>query len=61
MRLQNFAQGQWVNGTGAGTDLFHAVTGDKVAEAGSGGLDFAGMLAVRTVHFLYSRRVSIAL
>lgn len=24
-------------------------------------LDFAGMLAVRTVHFLYSRRVSIAL
>lgn len=44
MRLQNFAQGQWVNGTGAGTDLFHAVTGDKVAEAGSGGLDFAGML-----------------
>ena len=24
-------------------------------------LDFAGMLAVRTVHFLYSRRISIAL
>jgi len=24
-------------------------------------LDFAGMLAVRTVHFLYSRRISIAM
>ena len=44
MRLQNFALGQWVHGTGTGTDLFHAVTGDKVAEAGSGGLDFAAML-----------------
>ncbi len=50
MRLQNFAQGQWVNGSGSGTDLFHAVTGEKIAEAGSGGLDFAGMLAyARTV------------
>ncbi|MEP7384209.1 MAG: aldehyde dehydrogenase family protein, partial [Gemmatimonadota bacterium] len=45
MRLQNFAQGQWVLGSGAGTDLFHAVTGEKVAEASSAGLDFAGMLS----------------
>ncbi len=43
MRLQNFAHGEWVTGSGAGTDLFHAVTGDKIAEAGSGGLDFAAM------------------
>ena len=50
MRLQNFALGQWVQGTGTGTDLFHAVTGDKVAEASSAGLDFRAMLQyARTV------------
>lgn len=50
MRLQNFALGHWVPGTGTGTELFHAVTGEKVAEAGSAGLDFAAMLAyARTV------------
>ena len=43
MRLQNFALGQWVEGSGAGTDLFHAVTGEKIAEASSEGLDFAAM------------------
>lgn len=44
MRLKNFAQGQWVEGTGAGTPLFHAVTGEPVAVASSEGLDFKGML-----------------
>jgi oxepin-CoA hydrolase/3-oxo-5,6-dehydrosuberyl-CoA semialdehyde dehydrogenase len=44
MRLQNYALGQWVLGTSAGTDLFHAVTGEKVAEASSAGLDFKAML-----------------
>lgn len=44
MRLQNYALGQWVLGTGIGTDLLHAVTGEKVAEASSAGLDFAAML-----------------
>jgi oxepin-CoA hydrolase/3-oxo-5,6-dehydrosuberyl-CoA semialdehyde dehydrogenase len=43
MRLQNYALGQWVEGTGKFTDLFHAVTGDRVAEASSEGLDFAAM------------------
>ena len=43
MRLKNYAQGEWVEGTGAGTDLFHAVTGEKIAEASSEGLDFRGM------------------
>ena len=43
MRLKNYALGHWVEGTGAGTDLFHAVTGDKIVEAGSGGLDFKAM------------------
>lgn len=44
MRLQNYALGQWVQGTGSATDLLHAVTGDKVAEASSAGLDFKAML-----------------
>ncbi|MGQ0764388.1 MAG: phenylacetic acid degradation bifunctional protein PaaZ [Gemmatimonadota bacterium] len=43
-RLQNYALGEWVTGTGAGTDLFHAVTGAKVAEASSEGLDFGEMV-----------------
>jgi oxepin-CoA hydrolase/3-oxo-5,6-dehydrosuberyl-CoA semialdehyde dehydrogenase len=44
MRLQSYAQGQWVTGTGRPAELFHAVTGEKIAEATSEGLDFKGML-----------------
>jgi oxepin-CoA hydrolase / 3-oxo-5,6-dehydrosuberyl-CoA semialdehyde dehydrogenase len=43
-RLQSYAQGRWVTGTGRPTELFHAVTGEKIAEATSEGLDFKGML-----------------
>lgn len=43
-RLLSFAQGEWVAGKGPATDLFHAVTGEKIAEASSAGLDFAGMV-----------------
>jgi len=42
-RLQNYALGQWVEGTGKSTTLLHAVTGEPVAEASSGGLDFKAM------------------
>ena len=42
-RLENYARGQWVRGTGAATPLVHAVTGDTIAEATSEGLDFAAM------------------
>ncbi len=50
MMLQNYAQGQWVEGTGKSSTLLHAVTGEPVAEASSGGLDFQGMAAyARTV------------
>ncbi len=44
MKLQSYAQGEWVEGTGTSTTLFHAVTGEQVAEATSEGLDFKGML-----------------
>lgn len=50
MRLQNYALGQWVEGTGELTELHHAVTGEGIARTGSGGLDFAAMAA-------YARRV----
>jgi oxepin-CoA hydrolase / 3-oxo-5,6-dehydrosuberyl-CoA semialdehyde dehydrogenase len=43
-RLKSFARGEWVEGTGKATDLIHAVTGEKIAEATSEGLDFNGML-----------------
>jgi oxepin-CoA hydrolase/3-oxo-5,6-dehydrosuberyl-CoA semialdehyde dehydrogenase len=40
MRLKNYVRGEWVEGCGAGTDLFNAVTGEKIAEASTGGIDF---------------------
>jgi oxepin-CoA hydrolase/3-oxo-5,6-dehydrosuberyl-CoA semialdehyde dehydrogenase len=43
MKLQNYAQGQWVTGSGKQTTLYHAVTGAEVGETSSGGLDFHGM------------------
>ncbi|MEO6446907.1 MAG: phenylacetic acid degradation bifunctional protein PaaZ [Gemmatimonadaceae bacterium] len=59
MRLQNYALGQWVQGTGAGTDLLHAVTGEHVAEASSEGLDFKAMLHyARTVGGPAMRRLT---
>ncbi len=42
-QLQNYALGEWVTGTGSGTMLHHAVTGEEVAVASSDGLDFAAM------------------
>jgi oxepin-CoA hydrolase/3-oxo-5,6-dehydrosuberyl-CoA semialdehyde dehydrogenase len=45
MLLQSYSHGEWVTGTGPATDLFNAVTGEKIAAATSHGLDFKGMLA----------------
>src|SRR6476659_6373638 len=49
-RLQNYAAEEWVTGTGTGTTLVHAVSGEPVAIASSEGLDFAAMAD-------YARRV----
>jgi oxepin-CoA hydrolase / 3-oxo-5,6-dehydrosuberyl-CoA semialdehyde dehydrogenase len=49
-QLQNYALGEWVEGTGPKTDLMHAVTGEKIGETSSNGLDFKAMLQ-------YARRV----
>ena len=43
-RLRNYALGEWVEGTGEGTPLHDAVTGEQIAVASSEGLDFAAML-----------------
>ena len=37
-------RGEWVTGTGKAVDLFHAVTGNKIAEATTAGIDFKGMV-----------------
>src|SRR6266550_3192164 len=49
-RWQSDVMGQWVTGTGQATGLFHAVTGDQIGEASTGGIDFNGMVA-------YAKRV----
>jgi oxepin-CoA hydrolase/3-oxo-5,6-dehydrosuberyl-CoA semialdehyde dehydrogenase len=45
MRLKSYALGEWVEGTGKSAELVHAVTGEAIGEASSGGLDFAAMAA----------------
>lgn len=50
MKLKNYALGQWVEGSGKTTKLLNAITGEPVAEASSGGLDFKAMTE-------YARRV----
>ena len=42
-RLLNYVQGEWVAGDGKSADLYHAVTGAKIADATTGGLDFKAM------------------
>ena len=49
-RLLNYTQGEWVAGEGKAATLYHAVTGEPVAEASTGGIDFKGMVE-------YARRV----
>lgn len=44
MKLKNYAQGKWVEGEGEGKALYNAVTGEKIGESTSNGLDFNAML-----------------
>lgn len=41
--LNNYACGQWVAGSGKTQELYNAITGEAIASASSGGLDFALM------------------
>ncbi len=45
MQLENYLEGRWVAGAGAGTALIDPVTGAELARAGSDGLDLAAALA----------------
>ena len=47
-RLENYVRGEWVAGTGSMTDLYHAVTGEKVAETSTNGIDFKAMVEYAT-------------
>ncbi len=44
-RYQNYVQGQWVDGQGSELDLFNAITGEKIGDASSQGLDYESILA----------------
>ncbi len=43
-RLESFVGGEWVAGGDAGAELFHAVTGAKIAETSTSGIDFKAMV-----------------
>lgn len=43
-RYQSYALGKWFDGEGTEANLFNAITGEKIGEASSIGLDFAAML-----------------
>jgi oxepin-CoA hydrolase/3-oxo-5,6-dehydrosuberyl-CoA semialdehyde dehydrogenase len=47
-RLENFVRGEWVVGTGNGVDLFHAVSGAKIAEATTSGTDYRSTVEYAT-------------
>lgn len=49
-KLQNYAAGQWVEGTGKAITLYNSITGEAIYEADSTGLDFGIMMD-------YARRV----
>lgn len=44
IKLQNYAQGKWVEGTGKEKALFNAITGEQIYSASSEGLDFSTMM-----------------
>jgi len=44
IRLQSYANGEWVTGSGSGSMLRNAVTGEEIGVASSEGLDFEAML-----------------
>lgn len=43
-KLGNYVMGQWVEASGKGQTLYHAVTGEPLALAGTEGLDFKAVL-----------------
>ncbi len=44
MKLANYIQGKWVEGSGNGVPLYNAITGEQIAEADTTGIDFKAVL-----------------
>ncbi len=44
MKIKSYAYGQWLEGDGSGQEVFNAITGEKIGEVTSKGIDFAAML-----------------
>ena len=44
MKLQSYLSGQWVQGQGAGVEVFNAINGESLGEVTSGGADFKAAL-----------------
>ncbi|MEO6820700.1 MAG: phenylacetic acid degradation bifunctional protein PaaZ [Ginsengibacter sp.] len=44
MKLGNYVVGKWIEGDGAGQELYNAVTGEVITHATTKGLDFASIL-----------------
>ena len=42
-KLSSYAQGEWFTSSKTGSDIFHAVSGEKIYEISSDGLDFSQM------------------
>jgi oxepin-CoA hydrolase/3-oxo-5,6-dehydrosuberyl-CoA semialdehyde dehydrogenase len=49
-RYQNYVQGKWIDGEGVETELFNAITGEKIGEVSSAGLDYESILAYGREH-----------
>jgi len=43
-QYKSYAQGQWFDGEGNETNLYNAITGEKIGETSSIGLDYKGMI-----------------
>ena len=44
MKLQNYINGKWVEGTGEGSPMFDAVTGEVIGFSTTEGLDIPAVL-----------------
>lgn len=44
MKIKSYAYGKWIEGEGPGQEVFNAITGEKIGEVTSNGIDFAAML-----------------
>jgi oxepin-CoA hydrolase/3-oxo-5,6-dehydrosuberyl-CoA semialdehyde dehydrogenase len=44
-RYQNYALGNWIDGEGVETNLYNAISGEKIGEVSSLGLDYEAMMA----------------